>query len=307
MVQCLTVNKKFFAPLFYKKAGRRRQAKMVKKTRLMVDGHVHIYDCFNLEKFFKIAVTWLDHYYNTLYANGSPYVNILLLTEGKTNDFFSQLKKNHGFPNDSGYRVLETAEEESIILAKDDQPQCYILKGRQIVTGENLEVLAVATDRYLEDGLPIETVLEALTESRTLTVLAWGVGKWLFKRGKIIEGIIDRNMPPYLMVGDNSGRPGFWSFPGLFKRARAFDIPLLSGSDPLPFEKEIYKVGSYGFSVEGDFNPEEPAGSLRDILVSPGIYEHIDRFGQRDNIISFFRRQSKIYLKKYIKRRAQSI
>nr|NIM15936.1 hypothetical protein [Candidatus Aminicenantes bacterium]NIM82716.1 hypothetical protein [Candidatus Aminicenantes bacterium]NIN22091.1 hypothetical protein [Candidatus Aminicenantes bacterium]NIN45850.1 hypothetical protein [Candidatus Aminicenantes bacterium]NIN88687.1 hypothetical protein [Candidatus Aminicenantes bacterium] len=80
---------------------------MMKKTRLMVDGHVHIYDCFHLEKFFKIAVTWLDHFYNTLYANGSPYVNILLLTEGKTNDFFSQLKKNRGFPNDSGYRVLD--------------------------------------------------------------------------------------------------------------------------------------------------------------------------------------------------------
>ena len=273
---------------------------MMKKTRLMVDGHVHIYDCFHLEKFFKIAVTWLEHFYNTLYANGSPYVNILLLTEGKTNDFFSQLKKNRGFPNDSGYQVLETEEDESIILAKDNQPQCYILKGRQIVTEENLEVLAVASTQFLEDGLPIETVLETLLENRTLSVLAWGVGKWFFKRGKIIEGIIDRNMSPYLMVGDNSGRPTFWSTPGLFKRARAFDIPLLSGSDPLPFKKEIYKVGSYGFSVEGDFNPEEPASSLRDILASPGIYELIDRFGHRDNIISFFRRQSKIYIKKYL-------
>jgi hypothetical protein len=273
---------------------------MMKKTRLMVDGHVHIYDCFDLEKFFKIAVTWLEHFYNTLYANGSPYVNILLLTEGKTDDFFSQLKKNRGFPNDSGYRVLDTKEEESIILAKDDQPQCYILKGRQIVTEENLEVLAIATGQFLEDGLPIETVLETLFENRTISVLAWGVGKWFFKRGKVIEGIIDRNMSPYLLVGDNSGRPTFWSTPGLFKRARALDIPLLSGSDPLPFKQEIYKVGSYGFSVEGEFNPGEPAGSLRDILASPGIYEMIDRFGHRDNIVSFFRRQSKIYFKKYI-------
>ena len=63
---------------------------MMKKTRLMVDGHVHIYDCYNLEKFFNIAVKNLEYFYDTYYSNGSPYERIILLTEGKTNDFFSQ-------------------------------------------------------------------------------------------------------------------------------------------------------------------------------------------------------------------------
>jgi hypothetical protein len=268
----------------------------------MVDGHVHIYDCYDLEKFFKIAITWLEHFYNTLYSNGTPYANILLFTEGTTNDFFSRLKKNRGLPRDSAYRVLETEEEESIVLAKDGQPRCYLLKGRQIVSEENLEVLAIATQRFVEDGLPIDTIIETLTDNQDIAVLAWGFGKWLFKRGTIIRRLIEQYRTPYLMVADNSGRPGFWPTPHLFRRAKAFNIPLLCGSDPLPFAEEVRKVGSYGFSVEGDFDPRQPARSLRDILVSPGIHEYIDRFGQRDNMVSFFTRQSKIYLKKYLKR-----
>jgi len=269
------------------------------KTRFMVDGHVHIYDCYDLEKFFATAVKNLEHYYNSLYSNGSPLAKILLLTEGKTNDFFSQLKNNAGFPNTSGYRFRKTKENVSITLAKGKEAQCCVLRGRQIVTRENLEVLAIASNQTIEDGLPVEIVIEKLIEKHELAVLAWGFGKWFFKRGKIIKNLIETFRSPYLLLGDNSGRPASWPVPGLFERARALNIPLINGSDPLPFKEEVYKVGSYGFSVEGDFDPGEPAKSLWNILISPGT--KIDFFGQRDRAVSFVKRQSKIYLKKYLK------
>jgi len=272
---------------------------MTEKTRLMVDGHVHIYDCYDLEKFFATAVKNLEHYYHSLYSNGNPLAKILLLTEGKTNDFFSQLKKNTDFPNNSQYQFIKTKENVSIILAKGKEPQCCVLRGRQIVTKENLEVLAIASKQTIEDGLPVETVIERLIEKHEIAVLAWGFGKWFFKRSKIIKDLIEKYRSPYLLLGDNSARPTFWPVPGLFKKARALNIPLINGSDPLPFKEEVHKVGSYGFSVEGDFNPKEPAKSLWNILISPGT--KIDFFGQRDRAVSFFKRQSKIYLKKYLK------
>jgi hypothetical protein len=272
----------------------------MKKTRLMVDGHVHIYDCYNLETFFNTAVKNLEHFYDTSYSNGSPYERILLLTEGKNNNFFSQFKEKGTFPNDSGYHFLNTKEEVSIILAKENKRLCYLLKGRQIVTKENLEVLAIGSGQTIEDGIPIETVLERIMDKEEMAVLAWGFGKWLFGRSKIIKRIIKNYNSPDLLVGDNSARPTFWPIPRLFKRARALNISIINGSDPLPFAGEETKVGSYGFSVEGDFNENEPAKSLRDILVSPGLT--IGFFGRRDNTISFFRRQSKIYLRKYLKK-----
>ncbi|MCP5046857.1 MAG: hypothetical protein GY940_06775 [bacterium] len=190
-----------------------------------------------------------------------------------------------------------------MILTKDDKPQCYVIRGRQIVTRENLEVLAVGTARTIPDGLPIETVIEKLVENEEPAVLAWGVGKWFFKRGKIIKKMMDRYRSPYLMIGDNSGRPTFWPTPRLFKKAAAMGIPDINGSDPLPFEDDFAKVGSFGFTVEGDFNKEKPNQSLKELLITPGIDSRIDRFGFRDPFMNFFKRQSKIYIKKYLKKK----
>ena len=264
----------------------------------IIDAHVHIYDCYNLERFFQLAVNHLEYFYNTLYANGSPFERILLLTEAKSHDFFSRFKERGCWSPDSPYRFLKTAEEESLILARDQQRLCYLLKGRQIVSRENLEVMAIASNQTIADGLPVETVIRQIVEAQGIAVLAWGVGKWWFKRGKIVKDLVETHSSPYLLLADNSGRPTFWPVPQAFKRARAMKISIINGSDPLPFKGEEAKVGSYGFSVEGYFKEDEPAKSLREILVSlePGI----DFFGKRDSAVSFCQRQLKIYLKKYL-------
>lgn len=272
----------------------------MEKTRLMVDGHVHIYDCYQLERFFKIANAYLDHYYDSLYANGRPYQKLLLLTEGKKLDYFSKWQAEGSFPNENGYRFLATGEETSLVLAREEKFLCYVIRGRQIVTRENLEVLSIASDQMIEDGLPIETVLDMLVEKEEPAVLAWGFGKWFFKRGKVIRGLIDRYKSPYLLMGDNSGRPRFWPKPSLFTRAEAAGIPLINGSDPLPFKEDEEKPGSFGFSVSGEFDEHRPAASLKEILLSQA--SGIELFGKRDSVTAFLKRQSKIYKKKYLKK-----
>jgi len=273
---------------------------ILKKTRLMVDGHVHIYNCYNLGDFFRNAVKNLGNYYHTLYANGTPYENILLLTEAKENDFFSKLKETGGFSNKNDYSFHKTKEDVSIALYKDKQRLCYVIKGRQIVTRENLEVLAIGIDRIIPDGLEIDSVLENLVEKQELAVLAWGFGKWFFKRGKNISRLIEKYRSPYLLIGDNSGRPVFWPYPGLFKKAADLNSVIINGSDSLPFKGEEYKAGTYGFSLEGEFDEDKPAASLRDMLITPD--PAIDLFGKRDSMRSFLTRQTKIYLKKYLKK-----
>ncbi len=275
---------------------------MTEKTRLMVDGHVHIYDCYDLETFFRTAAAHLDYFYKTLYSNGNPYVKMLLLTEARNNDFFSRWRESGTLPGAAGYRFGETNEETSVVLSKEGKPQCYIIRGRQIVTRENLEVLSIGSAQRIADGLPIETVIETLIDNNEIAVLAWGFGKWLFKRGKVIERLIRTFRTPYLLIGDNSGRPTFWPTPGTFKLAAAANIPIISGSDPLPFPEEVRKAGTFGFSVEGEFDAEEPLKSLANILTAPGSGPQIDRFGYRDGVYSFLKRQSKIYRKKYLKK-----
>ncbi len=270
----------------------------MKKSKLLIDGHVHVYDSFDLEIFFGAALGSLDSYAGKLYPGEDNLQKILLFTEGKENDFFSRFKANDIDLKNANYKFKTTGEECSIVLKENGTPLCYILRGRQIVTEESLEVLAVASSQKIPDGLPIEEVIKKIIEQKEIAVLAWGVGKWFFTRGKIIIKKIEEFRSPYLFIGDNSARPTFWPQPKLFKTAKRAGIPIINGSDPLPFAEEAGKVGSYGFVLEGEFDPAEPAKSFREALLSNR--ESIRFFGKRDGAFSFFKRQAKMFLKKYL-------
>ena len=270
------------------------------KTNLIVDGHVHIYDCYDLDKFFDAAIKNLNNIHTSICPGNNNYQKILLFTEGKENNYFSQFKRN-GIPGQqSEYKFENTQEDCSIILSKDGKHLCYILAGRQIVTRENLEVLSIASSQKIEDGLPIKEVVKKLIDNKQIAVLAWGVGKWFSKRGRIVKGILEEFHSSYLFIGDNSARPSLWPIPKLFHLAENYSIQVLRGSDPLPFSEEASRVGTYGFFLEGDIQPNKPAESFRKLLISNNA--RIKLVGRQDNSFSFLNRQTKMALKKYLKK-----
>ena len=123
------------------------------KTTLIVDGHVHYYDCYDFEEFFDMAIKNMDNMNKSIYSEDNNYRKVLLFTEGKDNDYFSRFKDNDNLGKQSKYEFENTQEDCSIILLKNDQPVCYILAGRQIATSEKLEVLSIASNQKIEDGL----------------------------------------------------------------------------------------------------------------------------------------------------------
>lgn len=124
------------------------------ETKLIVDGHVHYYDCYGPEKFFDMAIKNMGQMYSSIYPEDNNFQKILLFTEGKDYDYFSRFKTNGNFGKQSEYKFENTQEDCSLILLKNDRPICYILAGRQIVTRENLEVLTIASGQKCR-GLPI--------------------------------------------------------------------------------------------------------------------------------------------------------
>ncbi|MCP5007116.1 MAG: hypothetical protein GY941_24705 [Planctomycetes bacterium] len=256
-------------------------------TKLIIDGHVHFYDCYDPGKFFQAAIINLDAFFHSKYPEEEDFQRILLLTEGKSNNYFKQLKIN-GIPG-SDFEVRNTQEDCSLTLFANNNPQCFILAGRQIVTQENLEILSIASNYKIEDGLPARDVIGMLLERKEITVLSWGVGKWLFKRGKIIRELIKEYHSPYLFIGDNGARPSFWPTPELFKMAEAYGIRVLSGSDPLPFSRETCRVGTFGFTIGGRIDANNPAESFRNNLLSKK--GNVSFFGKQDRAHLFLKRQ----------------
>ena len=243
---------------------------------LIADTHVHFYPCYDL-------AAWLDAAFHNLSRPG-PHAKILMLTERHDCHAF----RDNIFGGDragAGALCVNRGPEKLFILA-----------GRQIVTRERLEVLALATDADIADGQPMVDVLKRVRDAGGVPVLAWAPGKWFFKRGKIVVDVLERETPGSLLIGDTSLRPTLWADPDLMSFAHARGFNIIAGSDPLPFPGEEKYVGTYGVACEANFDSTNAAASMQRVLMDAGT-KFVTR-GKRCGVLEVMRRLQKNYAAK---------
>lgn len=272
-----------------------------KKTYNFIDAHVHIYKCFDLKVFFTKAFENIQRAAVEMTHNGD--INgILYLADTRGSNWFNFLfeevtSKKANIEPLSTFKFTTTLEPHSIEVQSPDHTTMFIIASQQIITAENLEVLALGMKERLPDGLPISEVLEEVQASGALVTLPWGVGKWLGRRGKVIRKIVvshlNRNFSMFL--GDIAGRPWFWPFSSMTNFASSHGYQLLSGTDPLPLATEETRVGAYGSLLKGEISSEHPAESLKQLLQSSAIT--LQQYGQNENIYRFLRNQILLRLK----------
>jgi hypothetical protein len=264
---------------------------------LLIDAHVHIHECFNLVDFFKHAF----QNFNAVAAKIQPQktlTGILMLTESQNKNIFSTLAS---FSNDKlfyprlnsiNFDVSHTDEKISLKIQDEKKNKIIIIAGRQIVTKERLEVLALCFENIIKDGRPIMDVIKEVREFGGLPVLPWGFGKWTGRRGKILDRILENSERPKIFLGDNGGRAGFLPEPRQFRLAAERGIRILPGSDPLPFPAEIERAGSFGCKVCVDLSENRPAKYLKEILADSRFV--LEPYGCLEDPFRFFHNQIKM-------------
>lgn len=232
----------------------------------LVDAHVHIYNCFSLPSF-------LDHGYRNfknqaaLGGAADRFTGVLLLTETFRDNWFHKLSATENSANFcSGWRFRHTSEPSSLLATSNDGRMLVIIAGRQIVTRENLEVLALLTESGFEDGAPAVEVLQSVRNAGGIPVIPWGFGKWWGRRGRVLDELLQQARSPELFLGDNGGRPRFLPHPAHFRQAETRGIRVLPGSDPLPFPAEARRPGNAGFTVEIALDEAYPTRDLKRVL-----------------------------------------
>jgi len=133
-------------------------------------------------------------------------------------------------------------------------------------------------------------------KSGGIATLNWAPGKWFFARGKVIATQINENSANDFFIGETTLRNTLWPEPKLIKQAKSRGFSIIAGSDPLPFKGEENRIGSFGFLIEGKFDPDNPAQSLRDLINKNR--KDIQIIGKRNNVFTFAKRQSKIMMEK---------
>ncbi|MCP4117318.1 MAG: hypothetical protein GY737_18370 [Desulfobacteraceae bacterium] len=237
---------------------------------ILVDSHVHIYGLFNLPGFLSSAHA--NFYREAARVNReNDFMAVLCLTDTDDNRLFNRLAAHadSGSPGTAPWSFHHTGENNSLYAESTSRERLYIIAGRQIVTRENLELLAIAINRDFEERLPIEDLIHGVNASGAIPVIPWGFGKWTGKRGRIVNGLIDGG--PHFFLGDNSGRSRWLPYPSQFTRGLKRGIRILPGSDPLPFVSECHRGGCFGFAIDGTLCPDRPADDLKRMLSDPGI------------------------------------
>ncbi|MCA1853850.1 MAG: hypothetical protein LC647_16095 [Beggiatoa sp.] len=163
---------------------------------VLIDTHVHIHGCFRLARFFGAAHANFERA-----ARAQPgshksshdgFIGVLMLTETARADCFKRLSA-WADGEDSGlgeWRLRHTDETGSVMAERHGQ--ClYIIAGRQIVTTERLEVLALGFEGFVPDGEPIRGVIDRVRSAGAVAVIPWGFGKWWGGRGKVVSALLE--------------------------------------------------------------------------------------------------------------------
>ncbi|WP_136805727.1 hypothetical protein [Desulfosediminicola flagellatus] len=232
---------------------------------LAVDSHVHLYNWVNLVPMLDEALSSFKKAVQEK-KEGQPFYGVLVLTEPRDRDTFpklrAQLQTEQSCRLSSDWTLEKTGESVSLAAVHANGATLFLISGQQVITRESLEVLSIATEQSIPDKMSLEETISRIRDIDGYPVLPWAVGKWLFARGKHITRLIKANHGKPLALGDNGGRPTFWSSVSHFDAAKLYDLPILNGTDPLPAKSTKRMAGSYGTIICYAFDTTRPAASL---------------------------------------------
>lgn len=216
-------------------------------VKIAFDTHVHVYPFYDERAVFAAVAAKA----RALDAD----VAGICLTERFDCHFFQALRARGNVPLRGECATITVDGRELLVFA-----------GRQVVTKERIEVLALTTDADIPDGLAAREVLQRVRDAGGVSVLAWAPGKWLFNRGKLVASLIEEAKAGELVLGDSSLRPIGWGEPLLFKQGARKGLPVIAGSDPLPFAGEERQAGRYMTLWDESFDATNPVTEMRRLL-----------------------------------------
>lgn len=246
---------------------------------LICDTHVHIYPQFNFEEFFRSA-------YSNLNLLAPEAEKILCLTERSTEHYFHSVQdQSVSVPS---FIFSKSSDSAWIAVQGSAGEKLWLVSGRQIVTHERLEVLALSSSAQMPQGLSARATVEAVLLAGAVPVLPYSPGKWTFARAKVLTELV-REFGDSIFLADSALRAHALPRPRIFQNRR-----VLAGTDPWPQAGEEQRVGKFASLIEGGLDEQALTSSFKRCLnESPAIISK----GRRMSLPHMLLNQLKLRLK----------
>lgn len=244
----------------------------------VIDGHVHVRDCFEPSGFLSAALANLDRL--GAQTGAADVHGVLMLAEQSGEESFGRWA---GHDRPLGRWRFDATDEACVLAAeRDDGRTLTIVNGRQWTCDDKLEVLTLGSDARLDDGLDVERCIDDGLAAGAMVVLPWGFGKWTGARRERLLGLV-ASRGDAIVLGDSAARPVGLSDPVLDAGRRA-GLAVLPGTDPLPLNSHASRAGRYALSVPGCPPRNGRWDWLRSQIVSSR--DASATIGRRDGVVS---------------------
>lgn len=237
-------------------------------TRWLFDSHTHCYTCFDLDRL-------LDSAWAQAQRHGSdvePVLGLVLTPREVSWVQWQAAAKGEVLPSLQRWQVQTVAANCLLAQSRDEAAaRVWLIAGAQRITAEKLELLILGSADPVADSA--QSLIWHVEQNPDLLHIApWGVGKWLGARGAAINEAVRyfAECPAVsFMLGDNGGRPTLWQPRWIpqFKVARAQQVALVPGTDPLPIAGAEARAGSNGVLLEAS-TPEPLLPALQQQLAA---------------------------------------
>lgn len=205
----------------------------------VIDTHVHVHSLYNITDVLESAYS--NFAIQARKYSTKNFMGVLFVYSLNSNDDCNLIFKSEENVLDWKFNQIDSNTFEALSGKK----QLLIKTGYQVISSEGIEILVLA-DRAKEFfGVNAEIVIEKALSEKLLVILPWGVGKWLGKRGVIVNDLI-KKFNSKIFLGDNSSRPWFWWRVPQFTLARSLNTKILQGTDPLSISCEERIIGTSG-------------------------------------------------------------
>lgn len=271
--------------------GASREADAICSGPFLIDSHVHMYPRHAVSDFLHGALANFQAEANLRgLSQQGPF--LLLFAGTPAEDAFARLRCAAESGECGGWKLASTAERGSLIAVQAAGASLILIDGRQIVTSEGLEVLALGCPDDLPRNLALPKAVELARSRNAIPVIPWGFGKWWLRRGRILRRLLGSQAAQFVKIGDSAARPRLTFRPTILQQASRLNICILPGTDPLPFPGDARRAGSYGLILPGSLDVRRPAEGVKQLIgaleAQPAIY------GRRDGLGRFLFRQLRL-------------
>lgn len=227
---------------------------------LLADTHVHLHACFEPAGVLDAAALNFDRAASQAAAGRMDLLCLTDVSGQRTDAWLCETLRQA-----QSWRFSFHPDQFSVCAERQDGRRIHLLPGRQIISKENLELLALNCRCPIADRtLYLNELIDGVRQGGGTPVLPWGFGKWTGQRGRVVRRLLEARRD--FLLADNGNRMQSTATPPLLRVGRQKGFAVLAGSDPLPFQSQMRRAGAYGVRMSLDHPETSPAQAFRNLL-----------------------------------------